>query len=440
MADCLFWIALSYLLLILFAENRILWKYSLIAEFFVGWLILELAWFHGAVALVTLIMAVGDMNDWTFQTTIGIGLSIYNMILLYQIHQQGENSRHEFEKTLPIGLGEDYADRILPQRKALINTETRYPQWLKPFNFKSDKIETIKNITYGPNERNTLDLYKPTSPSDKPRPVMLQIHGGGWILGYGDRQGLPLRNKLVEAGWIFVAINYRLSPKHKFPAHLVDCKQALHWIKENIAQYGGDPNFILTTGGSAGGHLCSLLALTANSEQALLQPGFENADTSVQGCISMYGVYDFVDRNQHRSELPIIDFLEKQVMPKPLSQDREMWDLASPVAQVHEDRPPFMVVHGELDTLSFVEDAKYFVKALRETSPAPCVYTELPTTQHAMEIFWSPRCINTVRAMHTFAEYLYSQYLAEKQEEPKLLTAPVETDIHNPDITDQAAE
>lgn len=414
MADCILTISLIYLGLILFAESRILWKYSLIAQFFVGWLVLELAWFHIAIITIITIMAFGDINDWHFTSIIGIGLSLYNIILLWKIHQEGVNSQREFEKTLPIALGEDYADHILPERKSLIDVPHFCPQWLTPFNCKSNQIQTINNITYGPNERNTLDLYKPISASATPRPVMLQIHGGGWMLGYGDRQALPLRNKLVEAGWIFVAINYRLSPAHKFPAHLVDCKQALHWIKANIAQYGGDPNFVMTTGGSAGGHLCSLLALTDNEHVDILQPGFETADTSVQGCISMYGVYDFVDRNHHRGDLPVTEFLEKNIMPKPLSEDSAMWDLASPIAQTHNERPPFMVVHGELDTLSFAEDAKYFVKALRESSTAPCVYTELPNTQHAFDIFYSPRCVNTVNAIHTFAEVVYSGYL-EKQ-------------------------
>jgi dipeptidyl aminopeptidase/acylaminoacyl peptidase len=128
----------------------------------------------------------------------------------------------------------------------------------------------------------------------------------------------------------------------------------------------------------------------------------------------MYGVYDFVDRNQHRANLSIIDFLEKNIMPTSLDDDKKLWDLASPIAQAHKDRPPFMVIHGELDTLSFVEDAKYFVKALRETSNVPCVYTELPTTQHAFDIFYSPRCVHSINAMHTFAEYVYSDYLKQK--------------------------
>lgn len=413
MAECLFSLAVTYFLLIIYAKNFVRFRFSLILQFIVGWLILELAWLHGIIAAISLIMAIGDLDDWSFTTVIGFALTCYNIILLWQIHQQGENSIFEFKNTLQSGLGSDYQNKILPERQALIDTDPHSKKWLKPFNFKSDHIDTINNISYGPNQRNTLDLYKPTTPSDKPMPVMLQIHGGGWVLGYSERQALPLRNKLVEAGWIFVSINYRLSPDHKFPAHLIDCKQALRWIKENIADYGGDPDFVMTTGGSAGGHLCSLLALTANSKTEELQPGFEDADTSVNGCIPMYGVYDFADRNHHRTDMPMIDFLENKVMPCSIDENPELWDLASPTAQAHTKRPPFMVIHGELDTLSFVDDARFFVKALQNNCDVPCVYTELTQTQHAFDIFYSPRCLHSITAMHTFAEYIYSCYLSK---------------------------
>lgn len=343
---------------------------------------------------------------------IGFSLSAYNIFQFWEIHQNAELSREEFKKTLPIGLGEDYQSVILPERKALLNKGTSKHQWLKPFRFSTAKMDVFNDITYGPHERNTLAVFKNKKECSNPRPVMLQIHGGGWTIGHSEYQGLPLRNKLVEAGWIFVSINYRLSPTHKFPAHLIDCKQAVHWIKENIAEYGGDANFIMTTGGSAGGHLCSLLALTENQHKDLLQPGFETTDTSIQGCIPMYGVYDFIDRNQHRSDIPLTGFLEDYIMPHKHQEGDELWELASPIAQTHEDRPPFMVLHGELDTLSFVEDARFFVKALRETSNKACIYTELAQTQHAFDIFYSPHCIHSVKAMHTFSEYVYSQYLA----------------------------
>ncbi len=82
----------------------------------------------------------------------------------------------------------------------------------------------------------------------------------------------------------------------------------------NIGDYGGDPDFIALTGGSAGGHLCALTALTAN--QPVLQPGFESADTEVQAAVPYYGVYDLtrVD-NMHTMMLP---FLERDRLQVPV--------------------------------------------------------------------------------------------------------------------------
>ncbi len=105
-------------------------------------------------------------------------------------------------------------------------------------------------------------------------------------------------------GWVCVAINYRLAPRDPFPAHIVDVKKAIAWIRENIAAYGGNPDYIAITGGSAGGHLAALAALTAND--AAYQPGFEDADTTVQAAVPHYGVYDFagVDRTAQRRAAP----------------------------------------------------------------------------------------------------------------------------------------
>ena len=86
---------------------------------------------------------------------------------------------------------------------------------------------------------------------------------------------------LAERGWVCVTANYRLSPRATWPDQIVDVKRALAWTKANIANHGGDPGFVVITGGSAGGHLCALAALTVNVSE--FQPGFEGADTSVAG-------------------------------------------------------------------------------------------------------------------------------------------------------------
>ena len=122
---------------------------------------------------------------------------------------------------------------------------------------------------------------------------MVYIHGGAWVIGDKREQGKPMMYELVARGWVCVAINYRLSPKATWPDHIVDAKRAVAWVKEHIGEYGGDPSFVAVSGGSAGGHLCALLALSAGDPA--FQPGFEDADTSVQACVPFYGVMDLTE-------------------------------------------------------------------------------------------------------------------------------------------------
>jgi acetyl esterase/lipase len=227
------------------------------------------------------------------------------------------------------------------------------------------------------------------------------------MIGNKHEQALPLIYYMAARGWIVVAINYRLSPGFRFPAHLLDCKRALAWIRDNIASYGGDPGFVAVTGGSAGGHLAALLALTANERS--LQPGFEHADTRVTACVPFYGVYDFADRNKLRRDGgKMTRWLARNVMEHPLAQDPRGWDLASPIAQVSAAAPPFFVLHGTHDSMSMVEEARVFVQRLRAVSRKPVVYGELPGAQHAWEIFRSVRALHTIHAVARFLEWTHA--------------------------------
>ena len=77
---------------------------------------------------------------------------------------------------------------------------------------------------------------------------MVYIHGGAWMIGDKREQGKPMMYELVARGWVCVAINYRLSPKATWPDHIVDAKRAVAWVKEHIAEYGGDPSFVAVSG------------------------------------------------------------------------------------------------------------------------------------------------------------------------------------------------
>ena len=204
-------------------------------------------------------MAIGDFNHWHLDTVLGFGLCAFNAFTLWQIHNDAYGISNSLESALTDQFGENYNNKIIDERKLHLNDTSTSLTWLKPFSLKQNNIETIKDIKYGEADKNTLTLYKPKNADlTKPMPVMLQIHGGGWVTSYSDKQALPLRNQLVSGNWLFVAINYRLSPNAKFPDHLVDCKKHCYGFKKHQGLWRKS-GFLMVTAGAAGGHLASLL-------------------------------------------------------------------------------------------------------------------------------------------------------------------------------------
>ena len=264
------------------------------------------------------------------------------------------------------------------------------------------------DISYGDHgARNHLDIWRrPDLDRDGRAPVLLQVPGGAWMVGSKRQQAYPLMSHLAELGWVCVAINYRLSPRSTWPDHIVDVKRALAWTKQNIAEYGGDPDWIAITGGSAGGHLSALAALTANDPQ--FQPGFEEADTSVRAAVPFYGVYDFTrtDDAIHSLTVPT---MAKYVFKLGRAEISEALRTASPITHVSADAPPFFVLHGRNDSLIPVEQARAFTKRLREASRQPVLYAEMPFAQHAFDIFGSARAAHAAVAVEQFLAEIYER-------------------------------
>jgi acetyl esterase/lipase len=255
--------------------------------------------------------------------------------------------------------------------------------------------------------RNLLDVYLPREAGNK-RPVLLQIHGGGWCIGEKEQQGLPLMNHLAARGWVCVAPNYPLSPQSTWPDHLIACKQALAWVKENIESYGGDPDFVAVTGGSAGGHLSAMVALTANDP--MYQPGFESVDTTVQACVPFYGAYDLANvLGTKASEREYRYFLSRVLFK---SHDRDVARAASPLTLVGRDAPPFFVIHGAHDSLVDVAEARELVRLLRDANAETVVYAELPGAQHAFDVFASIRSAHVIRGVERFLRDVRTDHAA----------------------------
>jgi len=123
--------------------------------------------------------------------------------------------------------------------------------------------------------------------------VLVYFHGGGYDGGRKSIEGRALLFRLASQGWVTISANYRLRPRVTFFDHLTDVKKVIAWVREHGHAYGADPSTLFLSGGSAGGHLSSIAALTQNDPR--YQPGFEEADTSVTAVASLYGWYGGYD-------------------------------------------------------------------------------------------------------------------------------------------------
>jgi acetyl esterase/lipase len=381
-----------------------------IPAFFAGWVTGELA--PHVLALTAADAAThasGKRRD-----PLGLALAGASMAGLGFLIAQSRRVQTTAEDALVEALGADYLEQ-LETKPTPADLAVPWRKLVYPFRMRNRGVQVTRNVPYSDaGKRGLLDVYTPAGGVPKGgAPVLLQVHGGAWIIGTKDQQGIPLMQHLAEKGWVCVAINYRLAPRDPFPAQVIDVKRAIAWIKENIAEYGGDPDYIAITGGSAGGHLVALAALTADDTS--WQPGFEDVDTSVQVAVPHYGVYDFAGSTGLRgAELVRDKFLGPRVLQKRWEDAPEDFEAASPILRITKDAPDFFVLHGALDTLVPVTQARLFVDRLRRVSKRTVVYAELPGAQHAFDVFPSIRSSHVVRAIDRYLHWHWNQYRRER--------------------------
>ena len=380
------------------------------ATFAIALLATELAWIWLPLqATIAWLLARWGATDSLLGMLAMLALVVSWSGLVWSIWKS-THARDAVEGALLDGLGFDYRAQIPAERSSKLRSEVSFADWRNPGAMPVPGVEVLRNIPYGPHGvRQQLDIYRPEIIPEGGCPVLFQIHGGAWMIGDKKHQALPLMYHLASRGWICVTANYRLSPSVAFPTHLLDCKKALCWVRENGKEYGMDTDFIAVTGGSAGGHLTALMGLTANRPE--LQPDNPDTDTSLQAAVPFYGIYDFLVRyNQHPNREVYQKFLRGKVMHETPEENPELWELASPVAQVHKDAPPFMVLHGSNDSLAAAKDGEVFAQKLADVSEQPVVHVELPGAEHAWEMMHSLRTEHTVDGVHRFLEWALARH------------------------------
>ena len=190
-------------------------------------------------------------------------------------------------------------------------------------------------------ERLFMDLYYPAQ-ADGPSPVLVYVHGGGWVAGDKRNEGfLSYVPVFTDQGYLVVAINYRLSPRYKYPAHIVDVKCALRYLRANADLYYLDPDRIAIWGASAGGHLAALAGLAgpiAGYEQGQYLP----YSSKVQAVIDFFGPIDI--------EAICSPELVERFLGLDSCQNPNV-KRASPTFYARAGAPPFLIFHGDLDSV-----------------------------------------------------------------------------------------
>jgi acetyl esterase/lipase len=330
-------------------------------------------WIVAVTALAAVQGDVGSRGGW-----IGLGVATVAAGLLGVIAWRGLRAGPAVDRALREGLGADWRSTIDPELAPMPRRRPWIRILLGPWLVRRRDVVRLANLRYGDaGKHHLLDLYRHRkAPSGGP--LLVHLHGGAFRSGRKNREARPLLYRLASQGWVCVSANYRLSPDASFPDHLIDVKSVIAWARAHGPEYGADPTTIFVAGSSAGGHLATMAALTAGD--ATLQPGFEDADTSVTAVISLYGYYGGLDG-------------------EPRSQ-------SSPATHVHAAAPPFLAVHGSRDTIVLAKDARRFVDELRATADGPVVYAELPGGQHSFDLFHSPRFEAVIDGVEAFTAWV----------------------------------
>nr|CCA14642.1 endomembrane protein 70like protein putative [Albugo laibachii Nc14] len=140
----------------------------------------------------------------------------------------------------------------------------------------------------------SMNVYRRSNVTNAP--ILVYIHGGGWMTGSREHPPYSFLYQIAMLGWVVCVLDYRLSPMVKFPTQLIDLKHRIAFLRRyGAARFQANPDYIVAPGESAGGHFAALVTLTSGN--TMYQPGFDDVDTSFKACIDLFGVHDFADRH-----------------------------------------------------------------------------------------------------------------------------------------------
>lgn len=243
------------------------------------------------------------------------------------------------------------------------------------------RYEVETNIVYhtANNYQNKLDVYRP-SQATEPTPVVVVIHGGGWVEGTKEDRVLEMMPYL-QMGFAAVNVEYRLGRVSLAPAAVEDCRCALHWVFANAKKYNFDASRVVLQGGSAGGHLALMTGMLtpaagfdrecrASSDNYWSENPGTNKDPRVAAIVNWFGITDVLDElHGPNAKGYAVVWLGDQ------PNADEMAKRLSPINYVTGEVPPIITIHGDKDALVPYSHAVRLHKALDAAKVPNQLYT-----------------------------------------------------------------
>jgi acetyl esterase/lipase len=225
------------------------------------------------------------------------------------------------------------------------------------------------DIPYGETNDENLQLDAHVPPGDGKFPVVLIVHGGGWMTGDRETDIVPVFAP-VATNFTWFTISYRLAPTNRWPACFEDVQTAIRWVKQHAAEYKGDPERIALLGYSAGGHLVTLAGTRAG------------ADTKVQAVVAFAPPTDLVADNERRGGLSTsMRNLFGYDTTNITDAVRAVLKENSPLTCVKPGLPPFLIVQGSADKTVPYQQSVNFLSSL-QAAGVPCNLITITNGQH----------------------------------------------------------
>lgn len=260
---------------------------------------------------------------------------------------------------------------------------------------KGVKVERDLQYVARGDPSQSLDLYLPQAASEKPLPLIVWIHGGGWSTGSKD--GCPAVG-YVHQGYAAASVEYRFSQKAVFPAQIQDCQAAIRWLRANSSKYNIDPDHIGVWGESAGGHLVALLGTTGGKKMFPAIGGNEDQSDRVQAVCDWYGPTDFntvmAQAEADTNVKSVIQFNTKddpysKLIGVHLGTDPDKAEAVSPVHYVSRESAPILIMHGTKDALVPYAQSQELADALQKAG-VEVILQKLPGAGHTGPAFHLP--------------------------------------------------